>query len=358
MIRPLPHIAAMAPYALAEIAVPAGRKLISLAQNESACPPSLRALAAGRDALRSAHLYPDPHWVELRAAVAQIHDIDIDHILCGAGSMELIACLIRCFAAQGDRVLSSQYAYAFFRTATLAAGANYDAAPEHDMTISVDALLDAVRDETRIVCVANPGNPTGTRIPRHGLVRLRDWLRDDILLVIDEAYGEFVDAPGEAMFDLASRGNTVILRTLSKAYALAGMRIGWGVFPPEVAAQVRKLLNPNNISLVSQAAATAAIRDRDYIKRVCHETADRRARFAAEMTRIGLRIPASHTNFVLINFPDRASLAGANEALRARGIIMREMSGYDLPTCLRATIGGADDMDFAASVLSRWARGE
>jgi histidinol-phosphate aminotransferase len=354
MIKPNAHIASMAPYGLTDLTVPAGKPLISLAQNESALPPSPHALAAGRAALSSARLYSDPNWTDLRRAIAAVHGLAPERILCGAGSMELIACLLRCYAGPGRRVLSSQYGYAFFRTATLAAGAEFVAAPEHDFTVSVDGLLAAVDRTTRIVCLANPGNPTGTRIARSELVRLRDRLDDHILLLIDEAYGEFTDGPDQSTFDLVSRGNAVVLRTFSKAYGLAGLRVGWGVFPGPVAGELRKLLNPNNVSAVSQAAATAAMNDQDHRSAVCAETAGRRDRFVARVRQLGLRVPQSHTNFALLRFADAAAAARADRMLRAEGILLRAMAGYGLADCLRATIADEADMDLAATVLAAW----
>lgn len=358
MIKPLPHVAAMEPYPVADMVAPAAKRLILLAQNESAFPPSPRVFVAARNALNALHLYPDPDWTDLRAAIAKVHDVDVDRIVCGAGSMELIGALIRCYAGVDDSVLSSQYAYAFFRTATLAAGAHYEAAPERDLTVSVDALLAGVHDKTKIVCVANPGNPTGTHISHGELVRLREGLRDDIVLVIDEAYGEFVDARGEATFDLIPLGNTVVLRTLSKAYGLAGLRIGWGLFPMNLAGDVRKLLNPNNVTAVSQTAGVAAIGDQDYMRYVCRQTHTGRDRFAGQLKQIGLDVSPSYTNFALIKFRDEVSAVRADDALRAKRIIMRRVAGYGLANCLRATIGKIEDMDLAASVLSDWMKSQ
>lgn len=353
MIKPKAHIAALAPYALADLTVAPGKRPISLAQNESPIPPSPLAIRAGRDAMDAATLYSDPDWSELRGAIAAVHDIPTENILCGAGSMELLACLAHCFTGPGDRVLSSEYGYAFFRSAALAAGAAYDSAPEQHLTLSVDTLLDAVRDDTRIVFVANPGNPTGTRVDRAELVRLRDGLDDDILLVIDEAYGEFADASGETTFDLVARGNTAILRTFSKAYGLAGLRIGWGLFPPAVAAEMRKLINPNNISVTSVAAAAAAMKDQAYMRAACGEIIERRDRFAERIRGLGLSAPDSCTNFVLIGFADAATARSTDRALRAEGVLLRAMEGYGLPHCLRATIGSEADMDIAAGHLAR-----
>ncbi len=357
MIAPRPHVADMAAYALAELKAPDGRRLISLAQNEAAHTPSPRALDAARDALDGAALYPDPDWTGLRAAIAEVHGIDPENILCGAGSLELIACLMQAYVGPGDTVLASQYSYAFFHTAAVAAGGAYKAADEDDFTVSVGSLLAAVEPSTRIVCVANPGNPTGTRIPDSELRRLREALDPGILLVIDEAYGEFAGQRNDGIFDLAERGDTVILRTFSKAYGLAGMRVGWGLFPSRVAREVRKILNPNNISAASQAAAAAAMRDQDYMRAACLKTIDRRNRFARAVSALGLSVPESHTNFVLIRFADPEQARAADEVLRAEGVFMRGMGGYGLPDCLRATIGAEEDMGLAGDLLAKWRGG-
>ncbi len=352
MTRAREHIAAMAPYGLADLQPPPGKRLISLAQNESALPPSPAALKAAAGALADSALYPDPDWSDLRREISKVHELEPAHILCGAGSMELILCLTQCYAGHGDEVLSSQYAYAFFRTAAALAQAAYVAAPEEDFTVSVDWLLDAVTSRTRIVFVANPGNPTGTRIGKRDLVRLRHGLREDVLLVIDEAYGEFADGEDEPTFDLTGQGNTVVLRTFSKAYALAGMRVGWGVFPPAIAAEVRKVLNPNNVSAVAQAACAAAMADQSWMRETCHVTAERRHRFAGGVRQLGLSVLESYTNFILINFACREAAMAADDTLKAEGVFMRSMAGYGLPASLRATIGTEDDMQLALEVLA------
>lgn len=352
MITARDHIAAMASYALADLTPPQGKRLISLAQNESLRLPSPTAIAAARDALASSALYPDPDWSDLRSAIGEVHRAALEAILCGAGSMELIGCIVQCFAGSGDEVLASEYSYAFFRTATQVAQADYVAAAEENLTVSVDALLGAVSGRTRVVFVANPGNPTGTVLPLPEIVRLRDALPDGVLLVIDEAYGEFADMPGNSTFDLVERGNTIVLRTFSKAYGLAGLRVGWGLFPPGIAAEVRKLLNPNNISIASQVAAAAAMRDQSYMRETCRQTGDQRDGFGESVRRLGLHVPQSSTNFVLIGFETDRSAQLADAALRDQGIFMRGMAGYGLAHALRATIAGADDMRLALDVLS------
>ena len=255
MIRPVRDVAALSAYQLADLTGIRAGRIISLSQNESLRPPSPLALQAAANALADGHLYPDPEWTALRQAIAALHGLPADTILCGSGSMELIACIARAFADRSRAVLAPAHSYPFFRTATALARSRFDAAPEADGTVSVDALLNAVRPDTGLVFVANPGNPTGTRISRSELVRLREALPNDALLVIDEAYGEFADNLDPPMFDLVNRSDTVILRSFSKAYGLAGFRVGWGCLPAAVAAEVRKVMAPNNISSAAQAAA-------------------------------------------------------------------------------------------------------
>jgi histidinol-phosphate aminotransferase len=354
MIPPATRIAAMSPYALAQLDVPEGKRLISLSQNESLRRPSPSIAEAAAKAMAEGHLYPDPDWSDLRATLAETYSVPAEAILCGSGSIELIASLMQAFADPQNAVLAPCYTYPFFRTAAQLARARYDTASEGSDGVSVDALLDAVRPDTRVVCVANPGNPTGTRVSRTELVRLRDGLPENVLLVIDEAYGEFADHLGEPIFDLAKRGNTVILRSFSKAYGLAGMRVGWGVFPPDIATEVRKVLRPNNIPAVAQAAAVAAVLDQPYMQETCRLTASLRDRFRMRLNGAGFGVHESFTNFVLIRFPSAQNASDADAFLRSEGVFLRPQNGVGLSDCLRATIGGADDLNAAADLLERW----
>ncbi|QGX96807.1 aminotransferase class I/II-fold pyridoxal phosphate-dependent enzyme [Roseovarius faecimaris] len=356
MIPPVPHIGSMAGYALADLSAPAGKRLVSLSQNESLRPPSPAVAEALARAATSPQLYPDPDWTVLREAIADRHEVTAANILCGNGSLDLIGCLARAYLDPGTAALAPAHAYPFFRTATQMTGARFDTASETGATVDVDALLAQVTPETRIVFVANPGNPTGTRISRAGLLRLREGLPGDVMLVIDEAYGEFADHLGERMFDLVERGDTVVLRTFSKAYGLAGMRVGWGLFPPAIAAETRKVMNPNNVALPGQMAAHAALLDHDYMRETCAQTAVLRDAFATRLRAAGYELHESFTNFALIRFASPEAAESANRALRTDGVFLRPQGGAGLPECLRATISVADDMDLAASLLEDWAR--
>jgi histidinol-phosphate aminotransferase/N-methylhydantoinase B len=324
----------------------------TLAQNESAFPPSPRAIEAGRDAVARSHLYPDPDWTLLRDAIARTYGVERDLILCGAGSMDLIACTIAAFAGPGANVLGTDYAYSFAASAAARVGATYVKAAERGFEVSIDAILAALTPATRIVFVCNPGNPTGTRVKNAELLRLRAALPGDVLLMIDQAYGEFDDQDPQAVFALAGRGDTVVLRSLSKAYGLAGARIGWGLFAPPVAAQVRKMQNSNQVSTVSLAMAVAAVEDQAYMRSTVARTADIRDRFAQGLKAAGYEVPESRTNFVLVRFADAAAATAADGALRGADLIVRGMAGYGLTDCLRITIGPPDVMDRALRALT------
>ncbi|MFC3612147.1 pyridoxal phosphate-dependent aminotransferase [Lutimaribacter marinistellae] len=357
MIRPAPHIAGMAAYALADMQPPDGKPLVSLAQNESLRPPSPAARVAAMRALDHGEHYPDPDWTALRHAIAECHDIEPEGILCGSGSLDLIGAIARVYAGSGRAALAPAHAYPFFRTATEMAGARFDTAPERDLTVDTEALLAAVRPDTSVVFVANPGNPTGTRIGKDALRELRAGLRDDILLVIDEAYGEFADHLDARCFDMVSSGATVVLRTMSKAYGMAGHRVGWGLFPVPVAQEIRKVVNPNNISAASQAAAVAAIRDHDYMQETCALTAAGRKAAWERLRDAGFEVVEGHTNFLLLDCGDGESARAMDHALRAQGIFLRQQAGAGLPQMLRLTIGPEGAMEKALTLIERLAQG-
>jgi len=347
MIRPVTRVSAMASYELASL----DNSLVSLAQNESLLPPSPAALNAGKQALNTAALYPDPDWTTLRDAIASVHPISKEQVLCGAGSMELIAATLHAYAGVDDEVLGTEYGYLFVATVCEAIGARYTKAPESDYRICIDSILDIVTARTRVVFVCNPGNPTGTRVPNTELIRLREQLPDNVLLIIDQAYAEFDRQSHDGLFALVNDENTIVLRTFSKAYCMAGQRLGWGAFPEPIAREVRKLLNPNNVSIVSQAMGTAAILDQSYLQQVVDSTANIRSKFQRTLAGATLVTPESHTNFVLVPFTNSTEAGKADTALKNAGFIARGMGGYGLNHCLRVTMASADAMHEVAAQL-------
>ncbi len=355
MIEPRPVIAAMAAYALPDTTAPEGIEPIILAQNEHAFAPSAAVRAAVDVALATGQLYPDSEWTELRAAIAAVHELDPTRILCGSGSMELMSALVNAYVGAGDRVAMTEYGYLFMRTLVKMVDARLAVAPERDYRVDVDALLDVVDADTRLVFVVNPGNPSGTVIPNDDIRRLRAALADDILLLVDEAYSEFVEPGFNApLFDLVDGGNTVVTRTFSKIYGLAGLRIGWGYFPPSIVDNLRKIMTPGGLSQLSQAAATAAMRDQQTALEARAEIARLRDLLSEGIAALGLPVVPSQTNFVLVDFDTPERAASAYDFLRNRGLIVRPMGGYGLPHCLRISIAEEPHMRATVEALAAW----
>jgi len=362
MPRPTPRadILSLAPYpSAAAVESVGGRAPIRLNQNECAARPSERVVAAFSRAAADANRYPDPACGRLRARIAEAHGLDAARIVCGNGSGELLGLLARAYAGEagrGDEILSSQFAYLYFDTAARLAGAAPRRAPAGpDLGVDIEALLAAVTKRTRVVCVDNPGNPTGAYLPGDALRALRRGLRDDILLVLDSAYAEYATAAdydaGAALVEAGE--NTVMLRTFSKIYGLAAARVGWAYGPAAAVAALNRARLPNNIAGPSQAAATAALADeeRPRIADLRAENDQLRRQFCAQLNALGWRAYPSQGSYVLAQFADAAAARATDAALRARGIHARPMAAYDLPDCIRFTVGAPAEMAAATDAV-------
>jgi histidinol-phosphate aminotransferase len=265
---------------------------------------------------------------------------------------------MQAYLSSGDRILMTEYGYLFMRTLSKLVGASIDVVAEIDYRVDVDGLLAKLQPDTRLVFVVNPGNPSGTDIHNDEIRRLRAGLPEDVLLLVDEAYAEFVEPNFHTpLFDLAQTTNTVITRTFSKIYGLAGLRVGWGYFPAEVRVQLRKVINPSSVSSVSQAAAGAAMSDQAQAAQARQMIAGQRSFLSHAIARLGLTVVPSQTNFILIDFESSKQAASAFEFLRQHGLVVRPMGGYGLPGCLRITIGTAPQMQLTAATLARWKEG-
>lgn len=345
----------MAAYALPDISAAEGRAATVLAQNEHAFPPSPQVQQAVAEAVASAQRYPDDTCGALRAAIAGVHGLDAARIVCGVGSMELMSSLMLAYLAPGARLLMTEYGYLFMRTLCQLAGASLDVAEEIEYRVDVDRVLRQLRPDTRLVFVVNPGNPSGSVIHNDEIRRLRAALPEDVLLLVDEAYAEYVESDFHSpLFDLAETGNTVITRTFSKIYGLAGLRVGWGYFPAEVAMQLRKVQNPGSVSSVSQAAARAAMDDQASAAEARQRIAVQRDFLSAALRALGLEVVPSQTNFILVDFKTPHQAESAFSYLRRHGLVVRPMGGYGLPACLRITIGTEPQMQAMAATLGAW----
>ena len=355
MLKPRAHLRNLAPYELPGKGTAGDSKLLQLSQNENYVDASPNALAAARDACAASVRYPDPDANELRAAIAALHGLDPQRIVCARGAMELISLLTTVFLEPGASAVTSQYGYMYFRTASEVTGARVVQAPERSMTVDATAMAACVDRTTRMVFVANPGNPTGTLIPQSALIGLRRALPDSVVLVIDEAYAEFVEPERYTRcFELTESGDTVVLRTFSKIYGLAGLRIGWGYCPQQIADLLRVVQQPNGITGPGQAAAVAAIADQTHIQRLRTRTLAIRDEFTQSLRTLGLNPCPSQGNFVLLALDSATAAVDADAHLRRHGIAVRGMNGYGLPNCLRITLGTEPQMERVVHTLKDW----
>jgi histidinol-phosphate aminotransferase len=358
---PRPGIVDIAPYVGGEARVAGVERPIRLASNESALGPSAAAVAAYRALSRDLHRYPDGGAEALREALGRRHRLDPARIVCGAGSDELIALLLRAYAGPGDEVLYSRHGFLMYPIGALAAGATPVAAPEPVLTTDVDALIERVTSRTRAVFIANPNNPTGTYLGAAELFRLHAALPPSVLLAIDSAYAEFVNRNDyEAGAELVDRAeNVVMLRTFSKIYALAGLRLGWAYCPPAIAEILHRVRGPFNVSAAASAAGIAAVEDEASLARARAHNDLWLPWFSDRLAALGLKLTPSVANFVLPRFPEMATknADAAFDFLRARGILTRKMAGYGLPRHLRITIGTGAEMERVSAVLGEFMAG-
>ncbi|WP_353228959.1 histidinol-phosphate transaminase [Novosphingobium sp.] len=357
--QPKPWIAAIHAYVPGKSTGTDGAALIKLSANENPLGASPLAQAARAHAGDQAR-YPDPDSVALRNALGHLHGIATDRVVMGTGSDELLNLAAQAFAGPGDEVVYVRFGFSVYDIAARRCGATPIVAPDRDYGTDVDALLAAVTPATRVVFLANPNNPTGSYIGREEVARLHAGLRPDVLLVIDQAYAEYVAAEADdGAFALAQRShNVLVTRTFSKIYGLAGERVGWATGDPALVDMLNRIRGPFNLSLSAQATALAAVADQAFVEQSRAHNARERARFVAALATLGnhgLRPLPSEANFVLIEFMGALTAQAAYLALMDHGYITRWLPGQGLPQCLRITIGTPEQMDHIAVVLAQLA---
>lgn len=342
---PRPGIMDIAPYVGGVHSVAGIDRPIVLSANENPLGSSPKAMEAYAAMAGELHRYPEGGAVALRRAIGERFGLDPERIVCGSGSDELISLLIGAYAGPGDEILYSRHGFLMYAIGAKAAGATPVAAPEKNLTADVDALLAHVTENTRMLFLANPNNPTGTCLPASELSRLRDNLRDDVVLVIDAAYAEYV---GMADYDagdaLAGRcDNVVMLRTFSKIYGLASQRLGWAYGPAPIIDVLNRVRGPFNVNASAQAAGIAAVGDADHVAASRAHNDRWLDWLTQQLGGLGLEVPRSAGNFVLVRFADKTRADAAYAHLMSRGVITRQMGGYGLPESIRVTVGLEDE---------------
>ncbi|WP_029351962.1 histidinol-phosphate transaminase [Bosea sp. 117] len=355
---PRPSVMAIEAYVPGKAHAGGGGRVYKLSANENPLGASPKALEAFRAAGGHLELYPDGSAVALRAAIGATYGLDPSRIVCGTGSDELIAVLAHVYAGPGDEVLYSQHGFLLYRVAALAAGATPIVAPEKGYVTDVDAILAAVTERTRIVFLANPNNPTGTYIPFDEVKRLQRGLPGNVLLVLDAAYAEYVRRNDyESGIELvATCPNVVMLRTFSKIYGLAALRVGWMYAPAEVVEAVNRIRGVFNVNAPALAAAAAAIADTAHVEASVAHNAKWLQWLDDELTALGLTVLPSVGNFLLVLFPQTPghTAAEADAFLSARGLILRRMDGYGIPQALRLTVGTEEANRLVVAALAEF----
>lgn len=363
-------VRALAPYVIGKPISELARELgfaeadiIKLASNENPLGPSPLAVAAMQKSLADVWLYPDGNGHDLKAALARRHGVAPAQVTLGNGSNDLLVLLAEAFLTAGSSAVYSQYAFAIYAIAVQATGARAHVAPAHpaghSMAFGHDlaAMRAAIAADTRLVYIANPNNPTGTWNRPDELATFMAQVPPDVIVVLDEAYFEYarrVDCP-DGMELVARYPNLVVLRTFSKAHALAGLRVGYAISHPGVADMLNRVRQPFNVNIPALAGAEAALGDAEQPRRALRLVEDGLEHLMAELPRIGVKPHPTAGNFVLADVG--GSGAVIYERLLRQGVIVRPVGGYGLPSCLRITIGTPEQNERLVQALARAMRG-
>ncbi len=324
--------------------------IVKLASNENPRGPSPRVLAAIREAAADVTRYPDGNGFALRAALALHHGIGPAQIVLGNGSNDVLELVAAAFLTPGDEAVFSQFAFAVYPLATKARGAKGVEVPARDHGHDLDAMLAAITPRTRVVFVANPNNPTGTWASSAKVASFVAAVPPDVVVVLDEAYDEYLPEEGRSpsIGWIGRHPNLVVVRTFSKAYGLAALRVGYGVMDASIAALLERVRQPFNVNALAQAAAVAALADRDYVEESSRQNREGMRQLEAGLDRLRVPVLRSHGNFLLVRVGDAAAVF---DGLLREGVIVRPVAGYGLPEWLRVTIGlPAENARFLAAL--------
>jgi histidinol-phosphate aminotransferase len=340
---PRPGILDIAAYVPGKEHAPGVARVYKLSSNETPLGASPKAIEAFRTAADSLERYPDGQAVELREAIGAVHGLNPANIMCGNGSDELLGLLCHVYLGTGDEGIITEHGFLVYKIQIMGAGATPVVVKEKEQTVDVDAILAALTPKTKMVFIANPGNPTGTYVAVSEIRRLQASLPKHVILVLDAAYAEYVRRNDyEAGIEIvSSNSNVVMTRTFSKVYGLAALRVGWMYAPAEIIDALNRVRGPFNMNAPAIAAGAAAIRDQSFVQEAVSFNQMWIEKVTGALETVGLKITPSVANFVLIHFPDTDGkrAVDADEFLTSRGYILRAVKGYGFPNSLRMSIG-------------------
>lgn len=319
-------------------------EVLPLHANENLLGPSSAAQEAAIAAIRRGHLYPDGGGTALRTAIGQRHGVSAEHVVLGSGSNELIDLLIRTFVGEGETIVTAWPSFAVYRLAAQAAGREVLEAPLRQHRYDLPALAALMDRRTKMVFVANPNNPTGTYVPRKSIAAFLRRIPESVIVVLDEAYAEYAlpeDYP-DGVRCFLHRPRTVVLRTFSKAFGLAALRIGYGIMEPTLAQYLDRVRQPYNVSQVSQAAALGALSDMEHVRASQRMARDSLEYLGQSMAALELAVVDSVANFIMVRVDaltpgEEGAAAAVSQKLLAKGILVRDMTSYGMPEWIRVT---------------------
>jgi len=314
------------------------KKVIKLASNENPLGPSKKAIAALRLEAASVQLYPDGGVYELKRAIAKHHKVKPTEVIVGNGSNEIIEFLVKGFVSTGDRVVSSDITFLVYPLVTQTQGADYTPVAMRTFKYDVAGILKAIDKRTKLIFIANPNNPTGSYISEKELAELIQKVPKDIIICIDEAYVDFVNAPDfPKTLKYLKKNNVIILRTFSKAFGLAGLRLGYGLANERLIGYLHKIRQPFNVNTLAQKAGIAALADKAHLKQTQKVVIEGRCYFEKQFKDLGLFCVSSQANFVLVCVKTNSQRLFKD--LLKRGIIVRDMVAYGMNEWIRVTVG-------------------
>ncbi len=316
--------------------------IIKLASNENPFGPSPRAVAAAKHALEQGALYPDGGCFELRKKLAARHSLGMEQFVVGNGSNEIIELLGHAFLRPGDEVVMAAPAFVVYKLVTLLFGAKVVEVPLREWRHDLSRMAEAITPRTRLVCVGAPNNPTGTTNTEAEILTFVRRLPDHVVCVIDEAYSEYMDSAPDLRPLIAEGRKVVALRTFSKIFGLASLRVGYGYGSAELCALLNRVRQPFNVNAIAQAAAVAALDDHEFAHRCAQANRAGLAQLERGLKALGLEIVPSVANFMLVKVGDGARVF---EQLQERGVIVRPVKSYGLPEWLRVTVGTVEQND-------------
>jgi len=311
--------------------------IVKLASNENPLGPSPAVLKAINEVSKEITRYPDGNGFTLKTALAEKYHLDAKQITLGNGSNDVLEMIARAFVSPTDEVMFSQYAFAVYPLVTQAIGAQAVIAPAKDYGHDLDVMLSMISDKTKLIFIANPNNPTGSYIANKDIEAFIAKVSTKTLVVIDEAYVEYGEQTENSIDWLANYSNVIITRTFSKAYGLAGLRVGYALSHPEVADLLNRIRQPFNVNSLSLAAATVAVNDNDYLAKTKQKNDAGMVQLSAGFKKLGLSAIPSKGNFITVGVEQKGD--DVFEALLRQGVIVRPVTNYGLPNHIRVSIG-------------------